>query len=37
VSEAILWHGGEAQQSRDHFVALNKKKRHALVAFVNSL
>lgn len=37
VSEAILWHGGEAQVSRDAFARLGKDDRDALVAFVNSL
>lgn len=37
VSEAILWHGGEAQAARDTFVAMDRKKREALLAFVKSL
>ena len=37
VTEAILWHGGEAQASRDKFAALSKADRDALLAFVNSL
>lgn len=37
VTEAILWHGGEAQRSRDAFARLGKDDRDALVAFVNSL
>ena len=37
VTEAILWHGGEAQPARDAFAGLNKDERDALVAFVNSL
>jgi CxxC motif-containing protein (DUF1111 family) len=37
VVEAILWHGGEAQKSRDAFVALPKADRDAIVAFLNSL
>lgn len=37
VMEAILWHGGEAQQSRDQVVALSKPDREALVAFLHSL
>ncbi|MDV5168257.1 di-heme oxidoredictase family protein [Photobacterium rosenbergii] len=37
VMEAILWHGGEAQQSRDKVVALSKTDREALVAFLHSL
>lgn len=34
--EAILWHGGEAQASRDAVVALPKPDREALIAFLNS-
>lgn len=37
VTEAILWHGGEAQHSRDAFARLGRDDRNALVAFVNSL
>lgn len=37
LTEAILWHGGEAQRSRDGFVALTKSEREALLAFLNSL
>jgi CxxC motif-containing protein (DUF1111 family) len=37
VAEAILWHGGEAQASRDGYAALSKAEREALDAFVNSL
>jgi CxxC motif-containing protein (DUF1111 family) len=37
IEEAILWHGGEAQASRDGYAALSKAERDALDAFVNSL
>ncbi len=37
VTEAILWHGGEAMQSRELFRSLPKADREALVKFVNSL
>jgi CxxC motif-containing protein (DUF1111 family) len=37
VTEAILWHGGEAAAARDKFAALSKADRDALLAFVNSL
>ena len=37
VEEAILWHGGEAQTSRDAYAALSAEDRAALLAFVNSL
>ncbi|BCH28281.1 thiol oxidoreductase [Mesorhizobium sp. L-8-10] len=35
--EAILWHGGEAQKSRDRFAALPAEDRAALVKFLESL
>ncbi|MEO0325370.1 MAG: di-heme oxidoredictase family protein, partial [Myxococcota bacterium] len=35
--EAILWHGGEAEEARDAFVALPRSDRDALVAFLESL
>lgn len=35
--EAILWHGGEAQASRDEVVAMNKLDRSSLLSFLNSL
>jgi CxxC motif-containing protein (DUF1111 family) len=37
ITEAILWHGGEAEASRDKFAALSEADRARLVAFVNSL
>lgn len=37
LTEAILWHGGEAQAARDKFADLSKQDREALLAFVNSL
>lgn len=37
VKEAILWHGGEAQKSRDKFIRLDRQDRERLIAFVNSL
>lgn len=37
VKEAILWHGGEAQEARDGFTNLSKKDRELLIAFVKSL
>ena len=35
--EAIVWHGGEAQSSRDAFVAMQRQEREALLAFLASL
>lgn len=37
VEEAIIWHGGEAQETRTRFVNLPLKHRQALIAFVESL
>ncbi len=37
VPEAILWHGGEAQASRDRFARLSAADRAALLAFLDSL
>ena len=37
LTEAILWHGGEAQGARDAFADLSKEDRARLLAFVNSL
>ena len=35
--EAILWHGGEAESSKQHVVRLAPSERRALLAFLNSL
>ena len=37
LAEAILWHGGEAAESRDAFKALSKEERDALIRFLESL
>ena len=37
LTDAILWHGGEADVARDKFAALSKADRDALLAFVSSL
>lgn len=37
LTEAILWHGGEAQAARDRFAAMTKEEREALIAFLSSL
>ena len=37
VLEAVLWHAGEAQRSKEHVLQFSKRDRDALVAFVNSL
>ncbi len=37
VLEAILWHGGEAEQSREAFRQMPRADREALVKFLESL
>ena len=37
LTEAILWHGGEASAARDRFAALEKQDRDALLTFLESL
>jgi CxxC motif-containing protein (DUF1111 family) len=35
--EAILWHGGEAQQTKDKFRRMSKEDREALIKFLESI
>jgi CxxC motif-containing protein (DUF1111 family) len=37
ILEAVLWHGGEAQQARDRVVAMTPEERADLVRFLESL
>jgi CxxC motif-containing protein (DUF1111 family) len=37
IEEAILWHGGEAEQSKLGFMQLSKAERQNLLAFLQSL
>lgn len=37
IEEAILWHGGEAQQSKEFYKQLNKEHRKKLIYFLESL
>ena len=37
IEEAILWHGGEAEGSRDYFMGLTAEERRALIRFLRSL
>jgi CxxC motif-containing protein (DUF1111 family) len=37
LEEAILWHSGEAEQSKEKFMLLNSLDRNRLLAFLNSL
>ncbi len=37
LTEAILWHGGEAEKARDAFSSLPKDDREALIRFLESL
>ncbi len=37
IEEAILWHGGEAEESKNYYTNLNEADRKALIAFVEAL
>ena len=37
ITEAILWHGGEAENAKNNFKALSTEEREALLVFLNSL
>lgn len=37
VEEAILWHGGESEDSKQAFMALKQEDRQAMLKFLNSL
>jgi len=37
IEEAILWHGGEAQNAKDKYKQLSAQERSDLLAFINSL
>ncbi len=37
LAEAVLWHGGEAEQSKEQFMAMKEGDREALLKFLNSL
>lgn len=37
IEEAVLWHGGEAEKSRNNYKALTKNERQAIIQFLNSL
>jgi CxxC motif-containing protein (DUF1111 family) len=37
VLEAILWHGGEAEEARHQVLKMSRQERQALVKFVESL
>ena len=37
IAEAILWHGGEAEASREAFRTMNRDQRAAMLAFLESL
>ena len=37
LEEAILWHGGEAENSRNKFMGLTLEERNALIKFLGSL
>ena len=37
IEEAILWHGGEAEDSKQKFKSLTQLQRNQLIEFINSL
>ncbi|MCG6148452.1 thiol oxidoreductase [Leptospira levettii] len=37
IQEAILWHGGEAEQTKNNFKSLSKDQRTKLISFLKSL
>jgi CxxC motif-containing protein (DUF1111 family) len=37
IEEAILWHGGEAQTSKDNYMQLSAEQRTQMLAFLQSL
>jgi CxxC motif-containing protein (DUF1111 family) len=37
LEEAILWHGGEAEESKQAFVALTAAQRSAVITFLKTL
>jgi len=37
LTEAILWHGGEAEEARERFLELEAPERAALIRFLESL
>ncbi|MDX2367097.1 MAG: di-heme oxidoredictase family protein [Colwellia sp.] len=37
IMEAVLWHGGEAENAKKKVVAFNQAEREALLAFLNDL
>jgi CxxC motif-containing protein (DUF1111 family) len=37
LEEAILWHGGEAEQAKENFLKMSAADREALVKFIRSL
>lgn len=37
LQEAILWHGGEAENAKNNFKALSKEDREAVITFLESL
>jgi CxxC motif-containing protein (DUF1111 family) len=37
LEEAILWHGGEAQNVKDNFINLSEQERQSVISFLESL
>ena len=37
IDEAILWHGGEAEESKSQYIALNRSQKNQLIAWLQQL
>ena len=37
IDEAILWHGGEAEESKNQYVQLNSSKKDQLITWLEQL
>ena len=37
IEEAIIWHGGEAEEIKNNYLNLNKEERNHILKFLNSL
>ncbi len=37
LNEAILWHGGEAETSKQNYVGMTQSEKDALIAFLKSI
>ena len=37
IEEAILWHGGEAQNTKEVFMSLSQKQRTSIIKYIKEL